>query len=86
MVDGVNDAMHGAFLGPSFSNGEIERFLKEREASYVRLSDEELFARAVDELVAEKVVGWFQGRKSSAHVRSAPAASSGTPGVPRCNR
>jgi carbamoyltransferase len=61
-VDGVNDAMHGAFLGPSFSNEEIERFLKDREASYVRLSDEELFVRVADELVAEKVVGWFQGR------------------------
>ena len=28
----------------------------------MRLCDEELFVRVADELAAEKVVGWFQGR------------------------
>src|SRR5206468_6387314 len=31
-------------------------------APYVRLSDEELFARIADEMASEKVIGWLQGR------------------------
>src|SRR2546422_1041580 len=31
-------------------------------APYISLSDEVLFERIADELAAEKVVGWFQGR------------------------
>jgi len=61
-VNGASDAMQGAFLGPSYTNADIERFLQEQEARYVRLSDEELYARVADELAAEKVVAWFQGR------------------------
>jgi len=54
--------MRGSYLGPSFSNEEIEHFLKKKNAPYVRLSDEELFARIADEMASEKVVGWLQGR------------------------
>jgi carbamoyltransferase len=61
-IDGTGDAMKGAFLGPSYSNEEIVQFLEEIEAPSLRLSDDELFARVADELAAEKVVGWFQGR------------------------
>src|SRR5256886_2484048 len=56
------DDMRGSYLGPSFSNEEIEQFLKEKNAPYVRLSDEELFARIADEMASEKVIGWLQGR------------------------
>jgi carbamoyltransferase len=54
--------MRGSFLGPSYSNEQIEQFLKEQGAPYERLNDEDLLDRVVDELAAEKVVGWFQGR------------------------
>jgi carbamoyltransferase len=54
--------MRGSFLGPSYSDTEIERVLHQLEAPYTRLSDEALFARVAEELAAEKVVGWFQGR------------------------
>src|SRR2546430_2267440 len=57
-----NDAMHGAFLGPAYSNEEIERFLVKQAAPYARLKDDELLDRVVDELAAGKVVGWFHGR------------------------
>jgi len=57
-----SDGMQGAFLGPAFSNAEIERFLKTKDAPYVRLSDVELYDRIAEELAAEKVIGWFQGR------------------------
>jgi carbamoyltransferase len=56
------DGMQGAFLGPAFSNTEIEQFLKATDAPYVRLSDAELYDHIAEELAAEKVIGWFQGR------------------------
>ena len=59
---GADDAMKGAYLGPSFSNEEIEQFLKSKGAPYERLPEEALYGRVADELAAEKVVGWFQGR------------------------
>jgi carbamoyltransferase len=56
------DGMQGGFLGPAFSNHEIEHFLKTIDAPYTRLSDDALLEQIADELAAEKVVGWFQGR------------------------
>jgi carbamoyltransferase len=56
------DMMQGALLGPEFSDSEVEAVLKSHGARYERLSDEELFARVTDLLIAEKVVGWVQGR------------------------
>jgi carbamoyltransferase len=56
------DGMQGAFLGPAFSNAEIEQFLTAQDAPYVRLSDTKLYPRIAEELASEKVIGWFQGR------------------------
>jgi carbamoyltransferase len=56
------DAMRGAFLGPAYTNEEIERFLRKQNAPFVRLEDHALLDRVADELAAGKVVGWFQGR------------------------
>jgi carbamoyltransferase len=54
--------MQGAYLGPAFSNAEIEQFLKATDAPYVRLSDTAVYTHIAEELAAEKVIGWFQGR------------------------
>jgi len=59
---GPGDAMRGSYLGPSFTNEQIELFLKAQQAPYVRLSDEALWPCLADELAGEKVIGWFQGR------------------------
>jgi carbamoyltransferase len=56
------DGMQGALLGPAFSNDEIECFLQGKGAPYVRVSDAELYDRIAEELAAERVIGWFQGR------------------------
>src|SRR5438093_7760785 len=61
-TNGSHEAMRGGFLGPSFSNAEVERFLRKQGAGYVRLSDRELIDRVARELATGKVVGWFQGR------------------------
>ena len=57
------DAMHGAYLGPSFSDREIERILASCGAvfSYYESFDE--LAKLVAARLADgKVIGWFQGR------------------------
>ena len=82
--------MRGSFLGPSFSNQEIEAFLAElgvNHTSIARLEDGLLFERTANELAAGKVIGWFQGRMEVRfHELSEREASSATPGARRCNR
>jgi carbamoyltransferase len=57
-----SDSMRGAYLGPSFSEAEIEAFLKSAGARYERLDREPLSQRVAALLADEKVVGWFNGR------------------------
>ncbi|MEP6990314.1 MAG: carbamoyltransferase C-terminal domain-containing protein, partial [bacterium] len=57
-----SDAMHGAYLGPSFSAQEIESYLEKTGATYEHLSRADLLSR-VSELLAEgKIIGWLNGR------------------------
>lgn len=60
--DGTHDAMRGSYLGPSYSNDEIEAVLKKLEAPYERLGDGPLCERVAGHLAEEKVIGWLQGR------------------------
>ncbi|MGA2866662.1 MAG: carbamoyltransferase [Verrucomicrobiota bacterium] len=61
-ADGQRDSQRGSYLGPSFAKEEIRRFLAERQAPFVELSDAELPGRVAELIQAEKVIGWFQGR------------------------
>jgi carbamoyltransferase len=61
-VSGSGDAMKGSYLGPSFSDEEIQAFLNQLGAPYTAVRDEELCDRVAAELAAGKVIGWFQGR------------------------
>jgi carbamoyltransferase len=56
------DAMRGAYLGPAFSQPEIETGLARCGATFEVLSETELIATSVDDLAAGKAIGWFQGR------------------------
>jgi carbamoyltransferase len=56
------DGMKGAYLGPAFSEAEIEQFLTSTGAVYERLSRESLLKRVASLLAEEKIVGWFNGR------------------------
>jgi carbamoyltransferase len=60
--DTTKDTMQGSFLGPSYTNQEIEQFLQNKEAPYEKLSDDVLSDRVAQELSEGKVIGWFQGR------------------------
>ncbi|MGA7930809.1 MAG: carbamoyltransferase N-terminal domain-containing protein, partial [Candidatus Sulfotelmatobacter sp.] len=61
-LNGHGDAMSGAYLGPAFSQAEIDRRLTKAGAHYVILDDNALIKACVDALAAEKAVGWHQGR------------------------
>ncbi len=62
-ADGHTDAMSGAYLGPRFSDDEIERYLDESGYPYVRMATSADRAARVAELVDEgKVLGLFMGR------------------------
>jgi carbamoyltransferase len=56
------DEMSGSYLGPSFTNNEIEDFLIQAGAIFHKLDEEELIDRVADALSTEKAVGWMQGR------------------------
>jgi carbamoyltransferase len=56
------DSMKGAYLGPSYSEQEIERFLESKGASYRRLDRDALLRHVAQSLAEEKIVGWFNGR------------------------
>jgi carbamoyltransferase len=49
-----------AFLGPGYSDGEIEEFLKWSKLPYRRLDQPARQTAAI--LAQDKVIGWFQGR------------------------
>jgi len=51
-----------SYLGPSYSDDEIQSFLDARKIPYRKLSREDLPEVVADLLSSEKVVGWHQGR------------------------
>jgi carbamoyltransferase len=58
-----HDAMSGAYLGPSFSDGEIARAIRRRGAQARRYDDfSELVCDIAGRLDGGQVGGWFQGR------------------------
>ena len=58
----TGDSMRGAYLGPQFSQAEIEARLTAMGARFQTFDDAELIAHGADLLASEHVVGWFQGR------------------------
>ena len=56
------DGMSGAYLGPSFSQGEIERRMTAAGAKFAVLGEDEMIATTAEALAGQKAVGWFQGR------------------------
>jgi carbamoyltransferase len=61
-LNGGLDGMRGAFLGPKFEQSEIERRLRAVGAKFDVVDDAGVVAQAADALVAQKALGWFQGR------------------------
>jgi carbamoyltransferase len=57
----VRSPMHHAFLGPSWTDAQIETYLKRMGVQYHQLSSKALVERVADVLVEGKIVGWHQG-------------------------
>lgn len=58
--DNGRDTQNGSFLGPAYSNGDIERFLRRYSIPYTAVDNPgKVAARFISD---GKVVGWFQGR------------------------
>jgi carbamoyltransferase len=56
------DAMKGAYLGPGFSDVEIEAELKACGAVFKKLSEKDLLEQVANSLASLKAIGWMQGR------------------------
>ena len=58
----ADDGMSGAFLGPQFSQSEIERRLTAVGARFTVLSEDQMVEATAKALSDQLAVGWFQGR------------------------
>jgi len=56
------DDMKGSYLGPEFTQTEIEKELNSIGAKFDILDYENLISQTSDHLSNEKAIGWFQGR------------------------
>ncbi len=54
--------MNHIFLGPEYSDDQIETLLREKNMNSRRLSRKELLEETSRLIAGQKVVGWFQGR------------------------
>ena len=61
-VSDKHDSMSGAYLGPHFTDSEIQAELISCGAVFKKLSDNEFLEEVATALANEKAVGWMQGR------------------------
>ena len=57
-----SDLMRGSYLGPAFSQGEVEHKLEALGAIFTTLGEDEVVEATARALAEGKAVGWFQGR------------------------
>ncbi len=56
------DSMNCSYLGPEYSNNEVEKILKEIGANFKSLSKDDLLDFTVENLIKGNAIGWFQGK------------------------
>ena len=57
-----NDDMQGSYLGPEYSQKEIEENLTGLGAKYETLDDNNLLEKTASDIASGRAIGWFQGR------------------------
>ncbi|MCF8196957.1 MAG: carbamoyltransferase [Polynucleobacter sp.] len=57
-----SDSMSGSYLGPEFSQKNIEERLRDAGANFIVASDEDMISQTAEAIVEGKAVGWHQGR------------------------
>ena len=58
----IKDEMFGSYLGPEYSQKEIQSQLLKAGANFKILSEDDLINKTAKYLSEEKAIGWFQGR------------------------
>ena len=56
------DSMNGSYLGPKFTDDQVEDELKNCGANFKKLTPDQIVKDTAKALSEEKAVGWFQGR------------------------
>ncbi len=54
--------MNDVYLGPSFSNEFIKKFLQDNDINYEELDDKKITKKTAKLISKNNVIGWFQGR------------------------
>ena len=63
IVKDDKDEMQGSYLGPNFSNLDIEKTLLQKKIIFKKILDEnELMKIIANELDRQNTIGWFSGR------------------------
>ena len=57
-----NDSMQGSYLGPEYSQREIEEELKNIKANFNVFNEDDLINKTAEDISKGCAVGWFQGR------------------------
>ena len=83
-ISGSGDSMKGSYLGPEFTNEEIEKELINCGAVFQRLSEVELVNEVANALANGKAIGWMQGRMEFGPRASVVEASLQTLGLRLC--
>jgi carbamoyltransferase len=61
-LNGAMDAMRGGYLGPQFTQSDIEQRLRRAGAVFEVMEDQALIDECAKSLADGKALGWFQGR------------------------
>jgi len=61
-VVSLNDDMQGSYLGPEYTQKQIEELLDKAGAKYKTLDEKDLIEKTAQVLSEGQVIGWFQGR------------------------
>lgn len=61
-INGSRDLMEGAFLGPAYSQRDVETRLAGAGAHFTVVSDEDVIEQTATSLAGGEAVGWMQGR------------------------
>ncbi len=58
----IKDNMSGAYLGPEFTQLQIENELKKAGANFKVLNEDDIIEKTAEDISNGNAVGWFQGR------------------------
>ncbi len=58
----IDDLMLGSYLGPEYSDDQVEEYLIQKNADYNKFEFNKLSSLVAKEINDGKVVGWFQGK------------------------